>query len=223
MLTDDISGKYRKVQNYVVAGTGQIMYRPPQPEAVPGLMNELIAWVNNGSAEYLPVISSAILHYTFVSIHPFVDGNGRVARLLTTRELLKRNFDTQHIFAIDDIIYQHKSAYYAALKSAQDNNGDITHWIEYYLEVIAESLERAWKRVVSLPKTRKSAAALELTPKQEKILTLLNTTDRLSVRELAEILHVSVQGVHFILGPLIKAKIVKRFGGRKTGKFGVTI
>ncbi|HCJ67542.1 MAG TPA: Fic family protein, partial [Elusimicrobia bacterium] len=90
-------GTYRTIQNYIVDGIGRVIYTPPPPENVPGLMNEFLEWINNESARYLPVISSGITHYQFVAIHPFVDGNGRVARTLGTWELLRRKFDTLHI------------------------------------------------------------------------------------------------------------------------------
>jgi Fic family protein len=143
------AGVFRKIQNYVVAGAGQVIYRPPAPAKVPGLMEGLVDRINTLLPGHLPVISSGILHYEVVAIHPFVDGNGRMARLLGMWELLRRNFDTLHIFAIDDIIYEHKKNYYYALSTA--NKGDLTGWLEFYLEVIAESLDRAWKRVFALP------------------------------------------------------------------------
>lgn len=213
-------GAYRTIQNYIVDGIGRIIYTPPPPEKVPELMNELLEWINNESARYLPVISSGITHYQFVAIHPFVDGNGRVARTLGTWELLRCKFDTLHIFAIDDLIYEHKHSYYSALNTVREEKGALTQWLEFYLEIIAESLERAWKRVISLPKT-KELERLSLTPKQEKLLLLLYESGDLTAKEISSILKITVQGVHFLIGPLIKAKIIKRYGGRKTGKFGL--
>lgn len=213
-------GVYRTVQNYIVNGVGNIVYTPPSPGKVPELMNELLEWINRESERYLPAISSAIIHYHFVAIHPFVDGNGRVARTLGTWELLRHNFDTLHIFAIDDIIYEHKQNYYSALSSVHGQKGDLTQWLEFYLEIIAESLERVWKRVISLPKT-KELERLSLTPKQEKLLLLLHESGNLTAKEISSVLKVTVQGAHFLMNPLIKAKLIRRFGGRKTGKFGL--
>lgn len=213
-------GVYRSIQNYIVNGIGNIVYTPPSPEKVPELMNELLEWINKESGKYLPVISSGIIHYHFVAIHPFVDGNGRVARTLGTWELLRRKFDTLHIFAIDDIIYEHKHNYHSALNTVREEKGDLTQWLEFYLETIAESLARAWKRVISLPKT-KGFEKLSLTPKQEKLLLLLYESGDLTAKEISSVLKITVQGAHFILNPLIKGEIVKRYGGRKTGKFGL--
>jgi len=215
-------GNYRTVQNYVVNSTGNVIYTPPTPEKVSELIKDLLDWINRESEMQLPVISSGIIHYHFVEIHPFVDGNGRVARILGTWELLRRKFDTLHIFAIDDIIYEHKQSYYRAIQSVREKKGDLTNWLEFYLETIAESLDRAWKRVISLPKT-KELKRLVLTPKQEKLLMLLRDSGHLTAKEISSALKVTVQGAHFILTPLIKAKIVKRYGGRKTGKYGLTI
>lgn len=215
------AGSYRTIQNYVVNGIGNVVYTPPPPAKVRPDMTELLDWINKESNAQLPVISSGIIHYHFVRIHPFVDGNGRVARILGTWELLRRNFDTLHILAIDDLIYEHKRNYYAALGSVSENGGDMTKWLEFYLEIVAESLDLAWKRIASLPKTKKDVD-LVLTPKQEKLLSLFRDAGNLSAKEIAKALKVTVQGAHFILTPLLKAKIVKRYGGRKTGKYGLS-
>ncbi|MBU0951449.1 MAG: Fic family protein [Elusimicrobia bacterium] len=220
-------GKYRNVQNYVVNGLGQVIYKPPTPKDVSKLMNSFVKYVNIEAEEYLPIISSGIVHYNFVSIHPFVDGNGRLARLLGTWELIRRKFDTEHIFSIDDIIYEHKAAYYSALQSVQgaqyskSTDKDLTPWLEFYLEVMAESLTCAWQRIIRIP-TDSMSEQLSLTPKQEKLVNLLKDSGNLSSKDLAKALKITVQGVHFILKPLIKAKIIKRRGGKKTGAFGLS-
>jgi len=213
-------GKYRTIQNYIVNWLGQVVYMPPKPQDVPELMNNFIKFINTKSQEYLPVISSGIIHYKFVAIHPFVDGNGRTARILGTWELLHRKFDTDHIFAIDDVIYEHRSSYYKALQTVSQENGDLTHWLEFYLETVAESLSRAWHRITILPKTTASKS-ISLTPRQEKLINLLKDAGDLSAKDIAQSLKITIQGVHFILKPLINAKMLKRRGGKKTGKFGL--
>ncbi len=213
------AGEYRKIQNYVVDELGSVIYRPPAAGKVIKLMQELEKWIKTKAIDYPAEIASGIIHYKFVSIHPFIDGNGRVGRLLGLWELLRRNFDTLHIFSVDDVIYRHKKNYYLALQSASD--GDLTGWLEFYLEAVAQALTEAWKRVleagvVSMGKD------ITLTPKQEKTLSLLRNAGRLSVKELSAALKITVQGTHFILKPLQKAGIVIRTGGRKTGKYELT-
>jgi len=213
-------GNYRTVQNYIVDAFGQVVYKPPKPEEIPGLMDGFVEFVNTRAQDYLPVISSGIIHYEFVAIHPFVDGNGRAGRILGTWELFRRKFDTEHIFAIDDIIYDHKGAYYKALETVRREKEDLTHWLEFYVETVAESLSRAWHRIMRLPKTTASEA-LSLTPRQEKLINLLKDGDNLSAKDIAKSLRITVQGVHFILKPLLKARMLCRRGGKKTGTFGL--
>ena len=75
-------GRYRRVPNYVVNSlTGTIIYTPPPPSQVPHLMTEFVGWLNTGS-EISPVLIAGISQYQFVQIHPFLDGNGRTARVL---------------------------------------------------------------------------------------------------------------------------------------------
>jgi Fic family protein len=210
------AGEYRKIQNYVVDGLGNIIYKPPAAFKVPKLMRDLEKWIKTKAIDYPAEIASGLIHYKFVAIHPFIDGNGRVGRLLGMWELLRRDFDTLHIFSVDDIIYRHKKNYYLALKSA--SGGDLTGWLEFYLEAVAQALTEAWKRVLEAGVVS-MGQDITLTPKQEKTLSLLRNAGRLSVKELSAALKITVQGTHFILKPLQKAGIITRTGGRKTGKY----
>jgi len=70
---------------------------PPLPEDVSGLMFELLEWWNKDASGLSPVLSSAILHHRFETIHPFADGNGRTGRVLALWELYRRGFDAHHI------------------------------------------------------------------------------------------------------------------------------
>ena len=90
------AGRYRtiavRVGNYV----------PPPAGDVSGLMMELLDWWNKDSRKLSPVLSSAILHHRFESVHPFADGNGRTGRALNLWELYRRGFDTHHLFSVDE-------------------------------------------------------------------------------------------------------------------------
>jgi len=116
---------------------------PPAFE-VPALMADLVGWLNGPGRAWPAVVASAILHYRFEFIHPFGDGNGRVGRLLATWELFRRQFDTHHIFAVDEILLEDRQGYYRALERTQRNEPDLTEWIEYIAEVINETLRRDW-------------------------------------------------------------------------------
>ena len=191
---------------------------PPAPDLVSGLMRELLDWWNGPSTEWSPVLTSAILHYEVEAIHPFADGNGRVGRMLALWELYRRGFDTQHVFSIDEFFWEDRSRYYASLAAVPQAGGDLTCWLEYTTEGVRVTLERVWLRVQQF--TAKSGTKKTvLRPKQEQLLNLLREHQGLAPSEIWAALGVTKQGAAHILAPLIKAKLVKRVGTRKTGRY----
>jgi Fic family protein len=193
------------------------MHTPPASKDVPRLMAELLEWLNSSGRAWPAVVSSAILHYQFEFIHPFGDGNGRVGRALATWELYRKQFDTHHIFATDEVFLEDRQSYYRALSRVQVEAQDLSGWVEYVAETINEALHRTWKRVEAVSALTKGPA-LTLTPKQEKILALLREHP-LGILEIQMDLKVTKPGAHHILKPLIEAGLVRREGGHKTGKY----
>ncbi len=194
-------------------------HRPPKHQDVPRLVAELIAWLNAGARDLPAVISSAILHYQFEHIHPFGDGNGRVGRLLSTWELYRRKIDTYHIFSIDEVYWEKRETYFSAIRSVQETGGDLTGWIEFVADAVAVAFERAWKRVEAIRGENAAGEALILTPKQERLLTLLRHSP-LGINDIMKELRVTTRaGAHHIIKPLVLHKLVARKGGHKTGKY----
>ncbi len=191
---------------------------PPPAGDVSGLMRELLEWWNERGRDHSPVVSSAVLHYRFEEIHPFADGNGRVGRAIAIWELYRRGFDSQHIFAVDEFYWSDRQAYYAALESVRRAGGAMTGWLEYAAEGIVKTLGDVRRRLQAVP-TRPGDEPLSLSPKQEKLLRLLDQTRGLAPREIWEALGVSRQGAAKLMKPLIQAGLIRRLGGKKTGKY----
>ncbi|MGD9641599.1 MAG: Fic family protein [Elusimicrobiales bacterium] len=192
---------------------------PPPPASVPYLTGELCDWLNGPGKDWPALVSSAILHYQFEYIHPFGDGNGRVGRALATWELYRKHFDTNHIFAVDEVFLEDRQAYYHALNRVQTQGGDVSGWVEYSSETVLEALERTWKRIDSI-RTLTRNKSVSLTKNQERLLGLLKEAPR-GIQEIMSVLKVTKPGAHFILKPLLGAGFVKRSGGHKTGKYEV--
>jgi len=193
-------------------------YQPPLPDDVPSLMADLLEWLN-GTGQKLPAImTSAILHCQFETIHPFGDGNGRVGRVLATWELYRRHFDIHHIFAVDEAYCENRQLYYRALYNVQSKQVDLTGWIEYVCEAIDMTLEQAWKRIQLVQAGKTGEEKIILTPKQEALLKLLRN-EPVGIKEIQNHLKTTKPGAHFVLKPLIKHNIVTRIGGYKTGKY----
>jgi Fic family protein len=192
---------------------------PPSPDMVSGLMRELFAWWNGPAVEWSPVLTSAILHYQFEDIHPFADGNGRAGRMLALWELYRRGFDTHHIFSIDEFYWEDRARYYTSLAAVPKTGGDLTGWLEYTTEGVRATLERVWLRVQQLA-AKSGPKKTVLRPSQERLLHLLRDHhEGLAPAEIWAALKVTKQGAAHILAPLLKAKLVKRIGTRKTGRY----
>lgn len=205
------AGKYRTIN--VRVGP----YRPPPPDAVSGLMFELLEWWNKEAKKLSPVLSSAILHYRFEAIHPFADGNGRTGRALALWELYRRGFDTHHIFSVDEYYWEDRPAYYAALQGVRETGEDMSAWLEYCAAGLRQTLERVWLRIQTVQV--KSSEKLVLRPRQEQLLHLLRDHGGMAPAEIWAALGVSRQGAMDLLRPLLDAEVVEKVGGSKTGRY----
>ena len=192
-------------------------YLPPPADAVSGLMFELLEWWNTAATKLSPVLSSAILHHRFESIHPFADGNGRTGRALSLWELYRRGFDTHHIFSVDEFYWEDRPRYYAELDAVRHAGDDLSGWLEYCAAGLRTTLERAWLRIQTIQgnATRK----LALRPRQEQLLHLLRDHGSMAPNEIWKALSVSRQGAMDLLRPLIEAGLVEKVGGAKTGHY----
>jgi Fic family protein len=161
------------------------------------------------------------VHHQFETIHPFADGNGRTGRMLSLWELYRRGFDNHHIFSIDEFYWEDRPRYYAALEEVQQENGDLTTWLEYSAAGLYATLERVWSRVQKLT-AHAGKAKLVLRPKQEQLLHLLREHKAMTPREIWDAVGVSKQGALDLLRPLIKAGLVRRIGTKKTGRYVLT-
>jgi Fic family protein len=206
------AGRYRTIR--VRVGP----YVPPEPELVSGLMFELLEWWNKESRALSAVLTSAIVHYQFEAIHPFADGNGRTGRALALWELYRRGFDTHHIFSVDEYYWEGRPRYYAALQAVRQEGEDLTSWLTYTSEGLLLTLERVWQRIQVLS-ARSRGKKLVLRPKQEQLLQLLREKGGLTPREVWEGVGVSRQGAMDLLRPLMDAKLVRRLGTKKSGRY----
>ncbi|OGO39936.1 MAG: cell filamentation protein Fic [Chloroflexi bacterium RBG_16_57_9] len=139
-------GEYRRAQNYVVNSvTGEIIYTPPPPGDVPTLMRDLVDWLN-GPGDVHPVLVSGIAQFQLVHIHPFLDGNGRTSRLLSTLCLYRSGYDFKRLFTISEYYDRDRSAFYAALQSVRKAGMDLTRWLDYFVTGLATQLEEVKER-----------------------------------------------------------------------------
>ena len=139
-------GEYRKIQNHVVnSATGETVYTPPPAHDVPIMMAELVDWLNQ-EQDVHPVLVSGISQFRFVHIHPFLDGNGRTSRLLSTLCLYRAGYDFKRLFTISEYYDRDRSAFYRAIQSVREASMDMTGWIEYFVEGLTTQLAEVRER-----------------------------------------------------------------------------
>ncbi len=214
-------GVFRNRQVYVgrriFAGTGFkeiVEYMPPRTEELPELVNEFLDWLNvEKTWKINPVLLAGIVHYEIARIHPFIDGNGRAARLFATLILYLSGFDHRRLFALDDYYDRDRSAYYAALKTVDKETQDLTQWLEYFTDGVKFSINEV-KDVVLRLGTRKKEGKVQiaLTAKQMKIVEYINIHGKVTNRDLQALFKISAQAVHKELTKLVELKIIKPQG-----------
>ena len=184
------------------------------------MMSDLLEWWNKDAPKISPILSSAIVHHRFETIHPFADGNGRAGRMLSLWELYRRGFDNHHIFSIDEFYWEDRPSYYSALEKVQQEKGDLTNWLEYSAVGLRVTLERVWSRIQKLT-ARAARRSWCFVRNRSNCLHLLREHKALTPREIWDAIGVSKQGALDLLRPLIKAGLVRRIGTKKTGRYCV--
>lgn len=170
-------GQYRTNEEHIVSGMfgrEKIHYVAPSPGRVDEEMAHFLDWFNNHD-NINSVIRSAIVHFWFVSIHPFEDGNGRLARILSDMLLARADKSEFRFYNISSQINKDKKRYYDILEKAQHGDGDITEWICWYANTLSLALDEAenivstilnksffWQKASSIPLSQRQTDMLNL-------------------------------------------------------------
>lgn len=126
-------GNYRRIQNYVAnSTTGEVIYTPPSAVELPIMMSEMVQWLNS-NLDIHPVLMSGIAQFQLVHIHPFLDGNGRTSRLLSTLCLYKAGYDFKRLFTISEYYDRDRPTFYRSIQSVRENGMDMTGWLDYFV------------------------------------------------------------------------------------------
>ncbi|WP_287382589.1 Fic family protein [Methanobacterium sp.] len=207
-----LEGQYRSEPVYVVNQEGDIVFTPPNANLVPGQIQDLLEWINNTSGELNAVISAGIIHYEFVRIHPFVDGNGRTGRALAAIYLYLRGFDVD--FTLDEYYNNNRQAYYHALNSVDPQTQDLTDWLLYFLEGFLTSIDEIKNRILLFPAG--APVKIKLTEKMLKILEYVHLNGSITNSEVQKLLNISRQGAYKDLRNLMDKGIIEKKGGSRS-------
>ncbi len=183
-----LPGEYRHVQNLVVnSSTGQIIYTPPPPTDVAPLMQQFVDWLNTPT-DIHAVLVSGIAQFQLVHIHPFVDGNGRTSRLLSTLCLYRSGYDFKRLFTLSEFYDRNRPAFYAAIQSVRENGMDLTSWLEYFVTGLATQMDETQEHGRHIIKADLIAREHGLNERQRDVLLSCLDDGGIGISDLSEAL-----------------------------------
>jgi len=221
------NSEYRTGQNVITdSTTGLIVYMPPEAKDVAPLMREFVEWINQTNDIPIP-IKASIIHYQFVTIHPYFDGNGRTARLLTTLALHKAGYDLKGIYSLEEYYAKDLKGYYDAITIGNSHNyylgrsdADITKWIEYFIKGIALAFRAVYNKAEQNQNTKDEIKLLrELDVKQRQILTLFETQKYITSKDISEFFKFSPRNARQVALNWVKSEFLIAVGEGKQRKY----
>jgi len=156
-------------------GRERIHYEAPAHDRLENEMSQFLTWFNR-APEADPVIKSALAHFWFVTIHPFDDGNGRIARAIADLQLARSENSTQRFYSMSAQIQRERNEYYDVLERCQKGSLDITKWIEWFLNSFGHAIaasDKTLEAVLAKAGFWKKHAGQSLNPRQKEIINRL--------------------------------------------------
>ncbi len=183
-------------------------------------LEDLYGWISKEDDTH-PFLKAGIMHHQFAYIHPFFDGNGRLARILTAYYLLLKHYEVTKFFILDDYYDIDRQLYSDTLHTA--DTGDKTEWLEYFLEGIGYSLQAALARIKELQGSSLDSVTGEkrvlVTNREEEVLQIILDRKAIKTQDIVEDLEVTRQQAHALLASLVKKGLLEKFGKTKTSYY----
>lgn len=231
IITDGRAGQYRQTQVILRnSGTGEITFRPPPAIEVPFLMEDFFAWLNSVEGKKThPVLRAGIAHYYLVSIHPFIEANGRTSRAFATLILFAEGYDIKKFFSLEDYFDKDAAHYYQALMDVDKQQRDpaerdLTPWLEYFTLAMGVELTRIKEKVKSLSVDIKIKSRVgkqvPLNERQIKLIEYLEEHGSITTAEARKIIsNYSDDTLVRDFNYFVKKGIVKKKGKTKAAQY----
>lgn len=207
----DNNGSYRNHSEGVYDGD-KCIFTAPSEKLVPELMGQLFDWINKEKNNINPLILSSIFHYEFLFIHPFSDGNGRVARIWQTA-ILSNWKEVFGYIPIENLIKKNQQEYYKVINDS-NNLGNSNIFIEFILKMIKETINKIIVEQNTTQETTQETA-------QEKIIELIKQNSNITQVEMANKLGVTRDGISYNIKILKENGIIERVGSTKNGNWKI--
>jgi Fic family protein len=220
-----LRGHYREARCVIQdSRSGAVVYMAADARDVPPLMKGLLRWLREQSVRKASaLLTAAQFHFQLVTIHPFMDGNGRLARLLSNGILLAGGYEVERFAALEKQHEMDRAAYYRALRSLQAQNyydipseQDIRPWAVYWLKCLLSTYEEALERVSGARPAMLASSSLPFENRLKQAESLFHRHRRLRAAEYADLMGLARTQAVADLNRLVDAGILERVGGGRS-------
>jgi Fic family protein len=219
-------GEIRRSQNWIGGSSlKDAVFIPPSHQEVPELISDLEKFWHNDKLAIPHLIRIAISHYQFETIHPFLDGNGRIGRLLITLYLVDKQLLTRPTLYLSEFFERNRGVYYDALTAVRRSN-DIEHWIKFFLSGVAETAansKQTFEKIIEL-RTACEERILQLgkrAAKGQELLKCLYSQPVMSANQIAAKLQITHQSASSLIRAFETIEILREITGRKKDRLFV--
>ena len=213
-------GEFRISQNWIGGSSlADAVFIPPHPDGVPDLMGDLEKFWHDETVVVPHLVRIAISHYQFETIHPFLDGNGRIGRLMIPLYLVSHGLLAKPSLYLSDFFERNRASYYDALMRVRVSN-DLVHWVRFFLKGVAETASKGrdvFRQVLAL-RTEVEHAILKLgkrTPNARAALNMLYSRPVITADQLEKGIAVSTPTANALIRDLLDLDILIEVTGQK--------
>ena len=216
-------GEFRKSQNWIGGvSLRDAVFIPPHQDSVDDLMNDLEKFLHNENLAIPQLIKIGIAHYQFETIHPFLDGNGRIGRLLITLYLVSNDLLSKPTLYLSDFFEKHRSLYYDNLKRVRTHN-DLVQWLKFFLEGMRATSQNSIQTFKNIIKLRSEAEIkiAKLGKKQDmarEFLQHLYSNPMVDSSDVVKLFNINISTALRLIDDFVKLKILKEITGQKRNR-----
>jgi Fic family protein len=216
-------GEFRRSQNWIGGATiNDATFIPPVHTSIPELMSDLEKFLHNDEIFFPELLKIALVHYQFETIHPFLDGNGRVGRLMITLYLVNKGILKKPILYLSDFLETHRRHYYENLMSVRDKN-DLSQWFKFFLVGIIETSKKGIATFDSILQLQKQVdikiqALGSRAANAQKIINYLYQRPSINADKVSETAKISLPSAYKLIADLEKLEILKEITGGQRGR-----
>jgi Fic family protein len=220
-----LPGEFRTSQNWIGgASISDAVFVPPPFHEVERLMGDLEKFIHNDAIAVPHLIKIALVHYQFETIHPFLDGNGRIGRLLIPLYLLSNKMIEKPIFYLSAFFEKNKGLYYDNLMNIRRNH-DLIQWVKFFLVGVSQTCEVAAKSLQEIMRLRQEIEGGKIiglgrkAPAAKKFLDHLFTEPIVTAQEAAAVLGMSQVSTYKIIEDFVRIGVLKEITGFKRNRY----